>query len=116
MDLRNGALGFAVFGLPMALAFLWLAPVVNQTIPVSPGPAQLAIGGLVTGSARVIGHDGRPLTRRAKLNLGEGRRCKRLPLAREPAGRRATVKFTGTDAYGHRVGARRKLRLPRVRG
>jgi hypothetical protein len=41
-DLRTGALGFAVFGLPMALAFLWLAPVVNQTIPVSPGPAQLA--------------------------------------------------------------------------
>ena len=32
----------AVFGLPMALAFLWLLPVVRQTIPVSPGPAQLA--------------------------------------------------------------------------
>jgi hypothetical protein len=31
-----------VFGLPMALAFLWLLPVVRQTIPVSPGPAQLA--------------------------------------------------------------------------
>jgi hypothetical protein len=41
-DLRNGVLGFAVFGLPMALAFLWLEPVVQQTIPVSPGPAQLA--------------------------------------------------------------------------
>jgi hypothetical protein len=41
-DLRNGVLGFAVFGVPMALAFLWLAPVVNETIPVSPGPAQLA--------------------------------------------------------------------------
>ena len=41
-DLRNGILGFAVFGLPMALAFLWLEPVVQQTIPVSPGPAQLA--------------------------------------------------------------------------
>ena len=41
-DFRNGVLGFAVFGLPMALAFLWLEPVVEQTIPVSPGPAQLA--------------------------------------------------------------------------
>jgi hypothetical protein len=40
-DLRNGVLGFAVFGLPMALAFLWLEPVVKQTIPVSPGPKQL---------------------------------------------------------------------------
>jgi hypothetical protein len=41
-DFRNGVLGFAVFGLPMALAFLWLEPVVQQTIPVSPGPKQLA--------------------------------------------------------------------------
>ena len=41
-DLRNGVLAFAVFGLPMALAFLWLEPVVQQTIPVSPNPAQLA--------------------------------------------------------------------------
>jgi hypothetical protein len=41
-DFRNGILAFAVFGVPMALAFLWLEPVVNQTIPVSPGPAQLA--------------------------------------------------------------------------
>ena len=41
-DLRSGILGFAVFGLPMALAFLWLEPVVNQTIPVTPNPAQLA--------------------------------------------------------------------------
>ena len=41
-DFRSGILGFAVFGVPMALAFLWLAPVVEQTIPVSPGPAQLA--------------------------------------------------------------------------
>jgi hypothetical protein len=41
-DFRTGALAFAVFGLPMALAFLWLEPVVEQTIPVSPGPAQLA--------------------------------------------------------------------------
>jgi hypothetical protein len=40
-DLRNGILAFAVFGLPMALAFLWLEPVVQQTIPVSPGPQQL---------------------------------------------------------------------------
>jgi hypothetical protein len=41
-DLRNGVLALAVFGLPMALAFLWLEPVVQQTVPVSPGPAQLA--------------------------------------------------------------------------
>ena len=41
-DLRNGIVGFAVFGLPMALAFLWLEPTVQQTIPVSPGPKQLA--------------------------------------------------------------------------
>jgi hypothetical protein len=41
-DFRSGILGFAVFGVPMALAFLWLEPVVAQTIPVSPGPAQLA--------------------------------------------------------------------------
>jgi hypothetical protein len=41
-DLRNGVLAFAVFGVPMTLAFLWLEPVVRQTIPVSPNPAQLA--------------------------------------------------------------------------
>ena len=41
-DLKNGIVGFAVFGLPMTLAFLWLEPVVKQTIPVSPGPKQLA--------------------------------------------------------------------------
>jgi hypothetical protein len=41
-DLRNGILAFAVFGLPMALAFLWLEPVVQQTIAVTPGPEQLA--------------------------------------------------------------------------
>ena len=41
-DFRTGVLAFAVFGLPMALAFLWLEPVVKQTIPVSPNPAQLA--------------------------------------------------------------------------
>jgi hypothetical protein len=41
-DLRNGVLAFVAFGVPMALAFLWLRPVVDQTIPVSPGPAQLA--------------------------------------------------------------------------
>jgi hypothetical protein len=40
-DFRSGIAGFAVFGVPMALAFLWLTPTVNQTIPVSPGPAQL---------------------------------------------------------------------------
>jgi hypothetical protein len=41
-DFRSGILDFAVFGVPMALAFLWLAPTVSQTIPVSPRPAQLA--------------------------------------------------------------------------
>ena len=41
-DFRSGVLAFAVFGLPMALAFLWLEPVVQQTIPVSPKPGQLA--------------------------------------------------------------------------
>ena len=41
-DLRSGVLAFAVFGVPMTLAFLWLRPVVDQTIPVSPNPAQLA--------------------------------------------------------------------------
>jgi hypothetical protein len=40
-DFGNGIVGFAVFGLPMTLAFLWLEPVVKQTIPVSPGPKQL---------------------------------------------------------------------------
>jgi hypothetical protein len=40
-DLRNGLLGLIVFGLPMLLAFIWLEPLVNKTIPVSPGPAQL---------------------------------------------------------------------------
>jgi hypothetical protein len=42
-DLRRGLIAFAAFGLPMALAFLWLAPIVHQTIPVSPGPRQLAL-------------------------------------------------------------------------
>jgi hypothetical protein len=41
-DLKNGIVAFVVFGLPMTLAFLWLEPVVKQTIPVSPGPKQLA--------------------------------------------------------------------------
>jgi hypothetical protein len=41
-DFRNGILGFAVFGLPMLLAFLWLEPVLEQTIPISPKPGQLA--------------------------------------------------------------------------
>jgi hypothetical protein len=41
-DLRSGILAFAAFGLPMALAFLWLEPTVQQTIPISPGPKQLA--------------------------------------------------------------------------
>src|SRR6266581_3566847 len=41
-DLRSGILAFVVFGLPMTLAFLWLAPIVEQTIAVSPGPQLLA--------------------------------------------------------------------------
>ena len=41
-DLKNGLVAFAVFGLPMTLAFLWLRPVVDETIPVSPNPTQLA--------------------------------------------------------------------------
>jgi hypothetical protein len=41
-DFRSGVIAFAVFGLPMALAFLWLKPVIRETIPVSPNPAQLA--------------------------------------------------------------------------
>jgi hypothetical protein len=41
-DYRDGLLGFAVFAVPMALAFAWLLPVIHQTIPVSPGPKQLA--------------------------------------------------------------------------
>ena len=41
-DVRNGVVAFAAFGAPMALAFIWLEPVVQQTIPVSPGPTQLA--------------------------------------------------------------------------
>jgi hypothetical protein len=40
-DLKTGVLGFVVFGLPMTLAFLWLRPVVDETIPISPNPAQL---------------------------------------------------------------------------
>jgi hypothetical protein len=42
VDYRSGLLGFAVFAGPMALAFLWLLPVIRETIPVSPGPKQLA--------------------------------------------------------------------------
>lgn len=41
-DYRSGVLAFVVFGVPMVLAFLWLLPVIEQTIPVSPKPAQLA--------------------------------------------------------------------------
>jgi hypothetical protein len=40
-DLKSGLIGFVAFGLPMTLAFLWLRPVVDQTIPISPNPAQL---------------------------------------------------------------------------
>jgi len=41
-ELRNGVLAFALVGVPLALAFIWLEPVVRQTISVSPGPTQLA--------------------------------------------------------------------------
>jgi hypothetical protein len=41
VDYRNGAFAFAVFAVPMGLAFAWLYPVIHQTIPVSPGPIQL---------------------------------------------------------------------------
>jgi len=41
-ELRKDLVAFAVFGVPMTLAFLWLEPVIRQTIPVSPGPAELA--------------------------------------------------------------------------
>jgi hypothetical protein len=41
-ELRSDLLAVAVFGAPMALAFLWLAPVVSQTIFVMFGSAQLA--------------------------------------------------------------------------
>jgi hypothetical protein len=40
-DLKTGLIAFVIFGLPMTLAFLWLRPVVDQTIPISPNPAQL---------------------------------------------------------------------------
>jgi hypothetical protein len=40
-DYRDGLLAFAVFAVPMALAFVWLLPVIRETIPVSPGPDQL---------------------------------------------------------------------------
>jgi hypothetical protein len=40
-DYRSGLLAFAVFAVPMGLAFAWLLPVIHQTIPVSPGPKQL---------------------------------------------------------------------------
>jgi hypothetical protein len=41
-ELKSDLLASAVFAVPMALAFLWLLPVIRQTIPVTPGPAQLA--------------------------------------------------------------------------
>jgi hypothetical protein len=41
-ELQNGVLAFALVGVPLALAFIWLEPVVRQAISVSPGPTQLA--------------------------------------------------------------------------
>src|SRR5581483_4003939 len=41
-DWRAGLAGLVAFGLPMALVFLWLRPIVRQTIAVNPGPKQLA--------------------------------------------------------------------------
>ncbi|HET7568207.1 MAG TPA: hypothetical protein VFJ91_09470, partial [Gaiellaceae bacterium] len=41
-DLRRGVGGLLAYGIPMALVFVWLRPVVRQTIAVSPGPKALA--------------------------------------------------------------------------
>ena len=41
-DLRNGVAALVAFGVPMVLTFLWLRPIVNQTLDVNPGPNQLA--------------------------------------------------------------------------
>lgn len=41
-DLRHGVAGLLAYGIPMALVFLWLRPIVKQTIAVSPGPKTLA--------------------------------------------------------------------------
>jgi hypothetical protein len=41
-DVRRSLAAIAAFGVPMALAFAWLEPIVAQTIAVTPGPKQLA--------------------------------------------------------------------------
>jgi len=41
-DLRRAIGALVSFGLPMALAFLWLQPIVDQTVSVNQGPQQLA--------------------------------------------------------------------------
>jgi len=40
-DLRSGIAGLAAFGVPMLLVFLWLRPIVDQTLSVNPGPREL---------------------------------------------------------------------------
>lgn len=41
-DLRSGAVALAAYLAPMALVFLWLRPIVNETLAVNPGPQELA--------------------------------------------------------------------------
>ncbi|HVS84577.1 MAG TPA: DUF6541 family protein [Gaiellaceae bacterium] len=41
-DLVRGVVALVAYGIPMALVFLWLRPIVRQTIAVSPGPKALA--------------------------------------------------------------------------
>jgi hypothetical protein len=41
-DLRREVGALAAFGLPMALAYAWLQPIVADTVAVNPGPKQLA--------------------------------------------------------------------------
>jgi len=41
-DLRAGVIGLTAFAAPTALVFVWLLPVVRQTLSVDPGPQELA--------------------------------------------------------------------------
>lgn len=41
-DIRANALGFAAFGAPVVLVFLWLLPIVRETGSHNPGPAEKA--------------------------------------------------------------------------
>jgi hypothetical protein len=40
-DLRSGLGALAAFGLPMALAFVWLRPIIEQTVALHLGPTEL---------------------------------------------------------------------------